>query len=160
MEFKRRKDGSLMGGAPQAKWAKKNSEWEDSPSQFEEELSMFFDADMDIEDQEAQASHDVIPVGVYCTENHTILNLTSFFNVYPVYNKSSDLNLPIFHYWKRVKFISYSSQSYSSVSINGSISTLFLQATCSLQISTLVGGGLLLLHSTHQLTLWSSSRLI
>lgn len=78
MEFKRRNDGPLMGGAPQAKWAKKNTEWEDSPSQFEEELSMFLDADMDIEDQEGQASHDVIPVGEYCTENHTILNLTSF----------------------------------------------------------------------------------
>lgn len=143
MELKRRNVGSLMGGAPQAKWAKKNTEWEDSPSQFEEELSMFIDADMDMdmEDSEGQASHDVIPVGVYRTENHTILNFT-------------DLNLPIFHSWKRVKFISYSSQSYSSVS------TLFLQATCSLQTSTLVGGGLLLLHSTHQLTLWSSSKLI
>lgn len=79
MEFKRRNDGSQMGGGPQAKWAKKNTEWEDSPSQFEEELSMFIDADMDIEDQEGQASHDVIPVGVYFTENHTILNLTSIF---------------------------------------------------------------------------------
>lgn len=77
-----------------------------------------------------------------------------------IVNKSADLNLPIFHYWKRVKFISYSSQSYSSVSINAPVSTLFLQATCSLQTSTLVGGGLLLLHLTHQLTLWSSSRLI
>lgn len=76
MEFKRRNAGPLMGGAPQAKWAKKNTEWEDSPSQFEEELSMFIDADMDVdmEDPESQASHDVIPVGVYCTENHTILN--------------------------------------------------------------------------------------
>uniref|UniRef100_A0A674N4H3 DNA polymerase n=2 Tax=Takifugu rubripes TaxID=31033 RepID=A0A674N4H3_TAKRU len=63
MEFKRRNNDSLMGGAPQSKWAKKNTEWEDSPSQFEEELSMFLDADMDIEDQEGQASHDVIPVG-------------------------------------------------------------------------------------------------
>lgn len=83
MDFKRRNDGPLKGGVPQAKWAKKNTEWEDSPSQFEEELSMFFEADMDTEDLEGQASHDVIPVGVYCTENYTIVNLRYFFkNVY------------------------------------------------------------------------------
>lgn len=78
MDLKRRNGGPLMGGAPQAKWAKKSNEWEDSPSQFEEELLMFNDADMDIDDLEGQASHDVIPVGAYCTENHTLINLAYF----------------------------------------------------------------------------------
>lgn len=86
MDFKRCNGGPLTGGAPQAKWAKKNNEWDDSPSQFEDELSMFIDADMDIEDLEGQASHDVIPVGVYCTENHTIVNIQC------IVKKSTDLN--------------------------------------------------------------------
>ncbi|KAM4534907.1 DNA polymerase delta catalytic subunit [Fundulus diaphanus] len=63
MEFKRRNGGPVMGGASQAKRGKTTGEWEDSPSQFEEELSMFNDADMDAEVMEGQAGHDVIPVG-------------------------------------------------------------------------------------------------
>lgn len=52
-----------MGGGAQAKRGKMNgNEWEDSPSHFEEELSMF-DEEMDVEDMEGQAGHDVIPVG-------------------------------------------------------------------------------------------------
>lgn len=52
-----------MGGGTQAKRGKVNgNEWEDSPSHFEEELSMF-DEEMDAEDMEGQAGHDVIPVG-------------------------------------------------------------------------------------------------
>lgn len=78
MDLKRRNGGPLTGGAPQAKWAKTSNEWEDSPSQFEEELLMFNDADMDIDDLEGQASHDVIPVGAYCTEKHTIIYLAYF----------------------------------------------------------------------------------
>ena len=52
-----------MGGASQAKRGKTAGEWEDSPSQFEEELSMFEDAEMEAEEMEGQAGHDVIPVG-------------------------------------------------------------------------------------------------
>uniref|UniRef100_A0AAV2KGM9 DNA polymerase zeta catalytic subunit N-terminal domain-containing protein n=1 Tax=Knipowitschia caucasica TaxID=637954 RepID=A0AAV2KGM9_KNICA len=62
MEFKRRNGGPHLGGS-QAKKGKPNAEWEDSPSHFEEELSMFDDAEMDMEDMEGQAGHDVIPVG-------------------------------------------------------------------------------------------------
>ncbi|XP_008303353.1 DNA polymerase delta catalytic subunit [Stegastes partitus] len=63
MDFKRRNGGPLMGGASQAKRGKAASEWEDSPSQFEEELLMFEEAEMDAEEMEGQAGHDVIPVG-------------------------------------------------------------------------------------------------
>ncbi|GLD75224.1 DNA polymerase delta catalytic subunit [Lates japonicus] len=63
MEFKRRNGGPPMGGASQAKRGKSAGEWEDSPSQFEEELSMFEDAEMEAEEMEGQAGHDVIPVG-------------------------------------------------------------------------------------------------
>ncbi|TMS15409.1 DNA polymerase delta catalytic subunit [Larimichthys crocea] len=63
MDFKRRNGGPLTGGASQAKRGKPAGEWEDSPSQFEEELSMFDDAEMDAEEMEGQAGHDVIPVG-------------------------------------------------------------------------------------------------
>uniref|UniRef100_A0A4W6BJJ0 DNA polymerase n=1 Tax=Lates calcarifer TaxID=8187 RepID=A0A4W6BJJ0_LATCA len=63
MEFKRRNGGPPMGGASQAKRGKSVGEWEDSPSQFEEELSMFEDAEMEAEEMEGQAGHDVIPVG-------------------------------------------------------------------------------------------------
>uniref|UniRef100_A0A3B4AS68 DNA polymerase n=1 Tax=Periophthalmus magnuspinnatus TaxID=409849 RepID=A0A3B4AS68_9GOBI len=62
MDFKRR-NGGLPRGGSQAKRGKTGGEWEDSPSQFEEELSMFDDAEMDVEDMEGQAGHDVIPVG-------------------------------------------------------------------------------------------------
>lgn len=63
MDFKRRNGGPPMGGGTQAKRGKANwNEWEDSPSHFEEELSMF-DEEMDAEDMEGQAGHDVIPVG-------------------------------------------------------------------------------------------------
>lgn len=78
MDLKRRNGGPLMSDAPQAKWAKNSNDWEDSPSQFEEELLMFDDADMDIDDLEGQANHDVIPDGAYCSENHTIINLVYF----------------------------------------------------------------------------------
>lgn len=52
-----------MGGGAQAKRGKMASEWEDSPSQFEEELLMFEEAEMDSEEMEGPAGHDVIPVG-------------------------------------------------------------------------------------------------
>ncbi len=52
-----------MGGASQAKKGKVNTEWEDSPSQFEEELALF--DEMEAESEEGQAGHDVIPVGKY-----------------------------------------------------------------------------------------------
>lgn len=63
MDFKKRNGGPFMGGASQAKRGKTGGEWEDSPSQFEEELSMFDEAEMDAEEMEGQAGHDVIPVG-------------------------------------------------------------------------------------------------
>lgn len=69
MDFKRRNGGPPMGGASQAKRGKTGGEWEDSPSQFEDELSMFDDAEMEAEEMEGQAGHDVIPVGECCTEN-------------------------------------------------------------------------------------------
>uniref|UniRef100_G3PHJ9 DNA polymerase delta catalytic subunit n=1 Tax=Gasterosteus aculeatus aculeatus TaxID=481459 RepID=G3PHJ9_GASAC len=63
MEFKRRNGGPLKVGATQAKRGKTNDDWEDSPSRFEEELSMFDEAEMETEEIEGQAGHDVIPVG-------------------------------------------------------------------------------------------------
>ncbi|KAL0993510.1 hypothetical protein UPYG_G00108950 [Umbra pygmaea] len=63
MEFKRRNGGPPMGGASQAKRGKTAGDWEDSPSIFEEELAQFEEADMEAEDREGQAGHDVIPVG-------------------------------------------------------------------------------------------------
>ncbi|XP_029945640.1 DNA polymerase delta catalytic subunit [Salarias fasciatus] len=63
MDFKRRNGGPFPGNASQAKRGKMNSEWEDSPSQFEEELLMFEELEMDAEEMEGQAAHDVIPVG-------------------------------------------------------------------------------------------------
>lgn len=63
MDIKRRNGGPPVGGGTQAKRGKvAGNEWEDSPSHFEEELSMF-DEEMDAEDMEGQAGHDVIPVG-------------------------------------------------------------------------------------------------
>lgn len=72
MDYKRRNGGPFMGGASQAKRGKTTGEWEDSPSQFEEELSMFDEAEMDAE-MEGQAGHDVIPVGGCCTESHIMV---------------------------------------------------------------------------------------
>ncbi|KAF0032568.1 hypothetical protein F2P81_014858 [Scophthalmus maximus] len=69
MEFKRRNGGPFVGGASQAKRGKTAGEWEDSPSQFEEELSMFDEVDMDAEESEGQAGHDVIPVGELFSAN-------------------------------------------------------------------------------------------
>uniref|UniRef100_A0A8C1Y1F9 DNA polymerase n=1 Tax=Cyprinus carpio TaxID=7962 RepID=A0A8C1Y1F9_CYPCA len=63
MEFKRRNGGPAVGGASQAKKGKMNTEWEDSPSQFEEELALFDEMEMEAESGEGQAGHDVIPVG-------------------------------------------------------------------------------------------------
>ncbi|KAK3552421.1 hypothetical protein QTP86_011655 [Hemibagrus guttatus] len=63
MDFKRRNGGPSMGGTSQAKRGKMGSEWEDSPSHFEEELALFDEMDMDTESGEGQAGHDVIPVG-------------------------------------------------------------------------------------------------
>uniref|UniRef100_A0A668S683 DNA polymerase delta catalytic subunit n=1 Tax=Oreochromis aureus TaxID=47969 RepID=A0A668S683_OREAU len=63
MDHKRHNGSRLMGGPSQAKRGKTMGEWEDSPSQFEEELSMFEEADLDAEEMEGQAGHDVIPVG-------------------------------------------------------------------------------------------------
>uniref|UniRef100_A0A672KUH2 DNA polymerase n=1 Tax=Sinocyclocheilus grahami TaxID=75366 RepID=A0A672KUH2_SINGR len=65
MDFKRRNGGPAMGGASQAKKGKMSTEWEDSPSQFEEELALFDEMEMEAESEEGQAGHDVIPVG-YC----------------------------------------------------------------------------------------------
>uniref|UniRef100_A0A8C1FUH1 DNA polymerase n=1 Tax=Cyprinus carpio carpio TaxID=630221 RepID=A0A8C1FUH1_CYPCA len=65
MEFKRRNGGPTVGGASQAKKGKMNTEWEDSPSQFEEELALFDEMEMEAESGEGQAGHDVIPVGKY-----------------------------------------------------------------------------------------------
>uniref|UniRef100_A0A3Q3GHB2 DNA polymerase n=2 Tax=Labrus bergylta TaxID=56723 RepID=A0A3Q3GHB2_9LABR len=63
MDFKRRNGGPFVGGASLAKRGKTGGDWEDSPSQFEEELSMFDEVDMEAEETEGQAGHDVIPVG-------------------------------------------------------------------------------------------------
>ncbi|KAM7372161.1 hypothetical protein PAMP_009354 [Pampus punctatissimus] len=63
MDYKKRNGGPFMGGASQAKRGKTAGEWEDSPSHFEEELSMFEEAEMEAEEMEGQAGHDVIPVG-------------------------------------------------------------------------------------------------
>ena len=73
MDSKRRNGGSKLGGASQAKRGKPAGEWEDSPSQFEEELSMFEEAEMESEEMEGQAGHDVIPVGKCWTEKHTVI---------------------------------------------------------------------------------------
>uniref|UniRef100_A0A3Q3K726 DNA polymerase n=1 Tax=Monopterus albus TaxID=43700 RepID=A0A3Q3K726_MONAL len=63
MDFKRRNGGPFKGGVSQAKRVRTAGEWEDSPSQFEEELSMLDEAEMETEEMEGQAGHDVIPVG-------------------------------------------------------------------------------------------------
>ena len=64
MDGKKRNAGPLAGGVSQAKRGKPGSEWEDSPSGFEEELSAMMDeAEMDGEEREGQAGHGVIPVG-------------------------------------------------------------------------------------------------
>lgn len=68
MDFKRRNGGPFVGGASQAKRGKMTNDWEDSPSQFEEELAMFDETEMDAEEIEGQAGHDVISVGRFCTE--------------------------------------------------------------------------------------------
>lgn len=65
MDFKKRNGGPGMGGASQAKKGKISTEWEDSPSQFEEELALFDEMEMEVESGEGQAGHDVIPVGKY-----------------------------------------------------------------------------------------------
>lgn len=62
---KRQNRGSFNGGASQAKRGKSGEDWEDSPSQFEEELAQFDDPDMEAESSEGQAGHDVIPVGKF-----------------------------------------------------------------------------------------------
>ncbi|XP_076121687.1 DNA polymerase delta catalytic subunit [Alosa pseudoharengus] len=63
MEQKKRQNGgSFNGGASQAKRGKPGGDWEDSPSQFEEELANFDDPDIEAESGEGQAGHDVIPV--------------------------------------------------------------------------------------------------
>jgi len=64
MDAKRRNAGPLMGGAAQAKRGKLAGEWENSPSGFEEELlAMLDEAEVEGEEREGQAGHDVIPVG-------------------------------------------------------------------------------------------------
>lgn len=73
MDYKKRNGGPFMGGRSHAKRGKTGGEWEDSPSQFEEELSMFDEAEMEAEEMEGQAGHDVIPVGECCTEKHTVI---------------------------------------------------------------------------------------
>uniref|UniRef100_A0AAZ3QUT8 DNA polymerase n=1 Tax=Oncorhynchus tshawytscha TaxID=74940 RepID=A0AAZ3QUT8_ONCTS len=61
MDAKRRNSGLPRGGASQAKRGK-TGDWEDSPSNFEEELALFEEADMEAEEREGQAGHDVIPL--------------------------------------------------------------------------------------------------
>lgn len=73
MDYKKRNGGPFIRGGSQAKRGKTGGEWEDSPSQFEEELSMFDEAEMEAEEMEGQAGHDVIPVGECCTEKQTVL---------------------------------------------------------------------------------------
>uniref|UniRef100_A0A665UXV3 DNA polymerase delta catalytic subunit n=1 Tax=Echeneis naucrates TaxID=173247 RepID=A0A665UXV3_ECHNA len=63
MDYKRRNGSPFVGGASQAKRGKTAGEWQDSPSQFEEELSMFDEADLEAEEREGEAGQDVIPVG-------------------------------------------------------------------------------------------------
>uniref|UniRef100_A0AAR2KKM5 DNA polymerase delta catalytic subunit n=1 Tax=Pygocentrus nattereri TaxID=42514 RepID=A0AAR2KKM5_PYGNA len=55
MDVKRRNGGPMLGGASQAKRGKMGTEWEDGPSQFEEELALFDDMDMEGESGEGQA---------------------------------------------------------------------------------------------------------
>lgn len=62
-----------MGSASQAKRGKMGSEWEDSPSQFEEELALFDEMDVEMESAEGQAGHDVIPVGKYYISRYKML---------------------------------------------------------------------------------------
>uniref|UniRef100_A0AAX7VGX0 DNA polymerase delta catalytic subunit n=1 Tax=Astatotilapia calliptera TaxID=8154 RepID=A0AAX7VGX0_ASTCA len=59
MDHKRHNGSRLMGGPSQAKRGKTMGEWEDSPSQFEEELSMFEEADMDAEEMEGQEFNEL-----------------------------------------------------------------------------------------------------
>lgn len=70
MDFKRR-NGGPQGGGSQAKRGKTVSEWDDSPSQFEEELLMFDEAEMDGDEMDGQTGHDVIPVGMFYTDQRT-----------------------------------------------------------------------------------------
>lgn len=75
-----------MGGASQAKKGKVSTEWEDSPSQFEEELALFDEMEMEVESGEGQAGHDVIPVGMYVCgyKNDICCVLSRTFCVYPL----------------------------------------------------------------------------
>ncbi|KAG7270693.1 hypothetical protein CRUP_005360 [Coryphaenoides rupestris] len=61
MDAKKRNAGPQMGGATQAKRGKLAGEWEDSPSGFEDELLAMLD-EAEIEGEEGQAGHDVIPL--------------------------------------------------------------------------------------------------
>lgn len=70
MDFKRRSGGPSGGGGAQAKRSKTGGEWEDSPSQFEEELLLLEEAEME-EEREGQAGHNVIPVGECWTKFYT-----------------------------------------------------------------------------------------
>lgn len=97
MDLKRHNSGSLTGDAPQAKWAKNSSEWEDSPSQFEEELLMLNEADLDIDDLEAEASQDVIPVGAYAKFGIFIIYIS------PVYFSNK---IRLAHYFFCILFMS------------------------------------------------------
>lgn len=72
MDFKKRNGGPFVGGVSQAKRGKMATEWEDSPSQFEEELSMFDEGEIDMEEMEGQAGHDVIPVGRSLDKKHIL----------------------------------------------------------------------------------------
>lgn len=65
MAFNKRNGGPPFGGLSQAKRGKMSGEWEDSPSQFEEELLMLEEAEMEMEEMESQTGHDVIPVGEF-----------------------------------------------------------------------------------------------
>uniref|UniRef100_A0A8C5GVQ9 DNA polymerase n=1 Tax=Gouania willdenowi TaxID=441366 RepID=A0A8C5GVQ9_GOUWI len=89
MDFKRRNGAPFTGSASQAKRGKMASDWEDSPSQFEEELLMFDEAEMESEEMERQTGHDVIPVGK-CDLFSTDLNPRWHRPHAPSLNPSSD----------------------------------------------------------------------
>ncbi|XP_066564799.1 DNA polymerase delta catalytic subunit [Amia ocellicauda] len=63
MEFRRRNAVPVVGGASQPKRSRVGVDWDDGPSQFEEELAYMEESEMAAESREGQAGHDVIPVG-------------------------------------------------------------------------------------------------
>ncbi|XP_056144601.1 DNA polymerase delta catalytic subunit [Lampris incognitus] len=62
MESRIRRGGPFTAGSSQPKRNRTGNDWEDSPSVFEEELMMLEEAEIEAEEREGQAGHDVIPV--------------------------------------------------------------------------------------------------